>query len=317
LTEVAVPQVEETLAWSDELEAAFRIFNETGLFKANPAPAEAIVNQIARARRGVKRGDLETAASLLAEGELELQRCIYAKSFLWRLVHVHQFFIFAYHVAAILFFLNVASGWFTFVTHDVWREIPVPMSALVAGGLGACLRGMWYLWRQVSKRIFRVQFLLAQLAAPWIGMLFGLFVFLLLKASLLTLSGGSSVKPEQSALPLAIAFLSGYSWEWILARIDQVRSAAWAVGTPPSAGTPSKKSSVSPPPPGAPSPAPSGTSSVKTGAVPSEEEAEPDPFLTTPPPPVPSQQTKTKPGVTEHRAQELADPKRKDETPKS
>jgi hypothetical protein len=216
--------VSSVIAWADRVESRFRVLIEFGLFDDNSHGAT-VLTAVKDARRLARAAKVDRAAAKLGHAELAIQKALYAKSWIWRSWYIHQGGIFIYHFVVMLVLLNIASGYIRIVAQFLWPQIPVPMAALAAGGLGASLRGMWYLWLQVSKGIFRAQFTIAHLAAPWIGMMFGLFTFLLLKAGLLAIKGGEAAQLESSALPLALAFLAGYSWEWILGRIDQIRAA--------------------------------------------------------------------------------------------
>jgi hypothetical protein len=236
------PDQTALLSWADKLEARFRTLIEFGLIGANDQ-ANSVLAPLTAGRKLARSAHVDDAAESLDRAELALQSALYSRSWLWRSWHIHQAGLFVYDVAALIVLLNIASGYFSCIAPTLWGWIPVPIAAVVAGGLGAILRGLWFLWLQVSKGVFRAQFTLAQLAAPWVGMLFGLFVYLLLKAGLLAVKGGESAKLEDSALPLALAFLAGYSWEWILGRIDQIKAATSAAPA------------QSPKPPGPPPPA--------------------------------------------------------------
>jgi hypothetical protein len=93
----------------------------------------------------------------------------------------------------------------------------VPSPVLALGVLGAVLRGLYWLQYQVSRRIFRAQFVVAQLAAPWIGLLLGVASYLVIRGGLFTLEASSGhaadITEDHSLLVRVVAFVAGFQWE--------------------------------------------------------------------------------------------------------
>lgn len=144
------------------------------------------------------------------------------RGFRWRLFTLHQVHL-SYHLVALFAVLyglfcapDLATG---FENARLWT---IPVSVLVFGALGGVLRGLYWLYRKVQTRTFRPQLTMPELTSPWIGLLFGALVYLLMLAGVMTFGTGASggtggggvsgVGPAQ----LAAAFLAGYSWEWVL-----------------------------------------------------------------------------------------------------
>jgi hypothetical protein len=206
---------------AETLEDMIRISIENGLFARDDKDVEALIDAVLQARERIAAGEVDDAASALTKGEHVLHRSLYRpKNYVWRWIHVHQMPLLAYYVVILFCALNVGSGYWAFVAKDIWS---LPVAALGLGTLGAVLRGLWWLQRNVGRRSFRMSFTLAYLAAPWIGALFGLFTYLLLLAGVVSLEGPEGADLNGKVLPLALAFLAGYSWEWVLDRVDRLR----------------------------------------------------------------------------------------------
>lgn len=278
----------------DDLEDLLLVSNESGMFfltrkkgkddseverqKAIPGQICEFIHQ-ARVHLTAQRS-IE-AANEITQGELLLDQSLYSRGWWWRLVHWHQIPLFLYHLLALALLLNIGSGALDKVSTELWG---VPTAVLSLGALGAILRGLYYLHRQVARRIFRATFFLSQLCAPWIGALFGLIVFLLLKIGVKLLEDGNRVNVNASFLPLAMAFLAGFSWDWVLTRMADAMGASRQQPSKPKPpdvqpGThdpaPEKNSTVPPIAPNAGSPAPAATT------------PSPPPLTSTPPEPSP------------------------------
>src|SRR5262249_36018756 len=102
----------------------------------------------------------------------------------------------------------------------------VPLWSIVLGALGAVLRGLWFLNIHVMRKQFRNHWTLPFLLAPLIGGILGLLAFLLFHAGFVSVSGKISSNSEptlaDTRLPMAIAILAGYSWEWVLEAVNRI-----------------------------------------------------------------------------------------------
>jgi hypothetical protein len=194
---------QKLLERAEQLEDLARTLVETGLDKLKET-----FDHVRTARVAALDNELPKAADELNKGDMVLHDVIFARSRWWRMTHIHQFPLFTYYVGAAVVFLVVGR-------REAAAELPVwniPLAVYAFGGIGAVLRGIWYLHRQVARRIYRPVFLLAHLSAPLIGCLFGMVSYLLLRASLMTLDLGSTDLSDKGS-PLALALLAGFSWE--------------------------------------------------------------------------------------------------------
>ena len=212
----------QVLRRAERLEDTFRVLAEFGVFGPERYHLQ-LLDSITNARLMAAEGRLVEALDMTTRGELMLNQVLFSRGRLWRCIFLHQLPLFAYHLLFLLVLLNIATGWLRFFSSQLWSSVPVPVGVAVAGGLGAVLRGLWFLWLKVSRREFRIHFALAQLAAPWIGILLGIFAFLLLKAGLLLVEGAKPSSSGASAFELAVCFFAGYRWERLLEWVDSIK----------------------------------------------------------------------------------------------
>lgn len=218
---------EDLVNGADELEQGLLALIALG--GAQPDNAAPAIDQLIRARAAIDAKDLSIARDAILRGQAILEHVVDQRGWWWRLVNIHQLPLFLYHV--IIFVALIAAGTtcrdcsrFGVVPDSFLGEF-VPTTALVAGGLGAVLRAVWFLWNQVSRRIYHRRFLLSQLAAPLTGILLGLLTYLLAKAGIFVLAGqatGTIRTPTTSVAELALCFFVGFKWEWALDRIQRL-----------------------------------------------------------------------------------------------
>jgi hypothetical protein len=200
----------------EALEDHLRVLLEARLFEGDSDAAAEIAKKIAEARGQLASGAAAAASSILTGAEEALIERTYKRGTCWRVRNVHQIPLFAYFLVVLGSLIVVsenASG---------ATLLGVPLSIVVLGAAGAVLRGLWWLYRKVTRRQYRPHFLVANLAAPVIGALLAVFAYLLLEAGLLSV--GQNGESELGGAPLAqaVAFLSGYSWEWLVERVDKI-----------------------------------------------------------------------------------------------
>ncbi len=229
--------LQEAIAGADDLEQGILGFIALGGVAAD-GEAQSAISQLNAARKAISEKKVIDARAAVLEGLGKLEFLIAQKRLMWRLVNVHQLPLFAYHGALVLAFIAIGT---TCLDCERYGVIPnavldkvVPVTAIVAGGLGAELRGIWFLWNQVSTRIYHRRFLLSQLAAPLTGVLLGLVTYLLAKAGLFVV-GGESIKDTTAAASvgeLALCFFVGFKWEWALDRIRSIFEAKSGSSSP-------------------------------------------------------------------------------------
>jgi hypothetical protein len=207
------------------------------------------IEQLHQAHVAIDGNRPADARDALLRGQSALECLIDQRGVYWRIVNVHQLPLFAYHVT--LFFALIVAG-ITCTDCSRFAVVPravlgdtVPTVAVFAGGLGAELRAIWFLWQQTSTRIYHRRFLLSQLAAPFTGVLLGMLTYLVIKAGLLVIAAqGTSVDVSRATVgELAICFFVGFKWEWGLERIKSAFEGVGSRAGPPD-GTELKKPRV-------------------------------------------------------------------------
>lgn len=222
-------QEQEALeSWVKKLDLAVIYRSEAGVFEGNsPKQAEDLLGNVKEARVAAAKGDLPEAHRLVSLGFTALHAAIRARPLGWRLVHIHAVPLWLYYFL-VLVGLMLAGLWAD-QTLAVWG---VPITIVVFGTLGGVLRGLWWVYKKVQTRTLRTQFIMVYLAGPWLGGLLGMFAWMLIKGGLLFLAGPGSTAGEGNDNPSsitatsqgmnAVAFLAGYSWEWVVGRVREL-----------------------------------------------------------------------------------------------
>lgn len=214
---------------ADDLEVGLRSFIALGGLTAGSS-VDPVLKALDDARNAIEAKKTTAARNAILHGEIELDQLLAKRGEWWRFVNIHQVPLFGYHIVLTLLF--VALGTTCYLDPCVWCVLPnvvldkVPMAAVAAGGLGAELRGIWFLWNQVSQRLYFRRFLLGQLAAPFVGVLLGILTYLLAKAGLFLVGGQTAATAAKSATvtpgELALCIFVGFKWEWALDRISAI-----------------------------------------------------------------------------------------------
>jgi len=208
----------------DTLDDEVRIASESGLFTEQHARVIQILDKIQSARDNFSSNNLNAAMREIGEGEALFDQTIQTRGWWWRFRFLYNFPLLLYYIG-VLFLLFIV--WYN-NCHSCQDQILfyVPMWSIVLGALGAVLRGLWFLYFHVSRKQFRSHWAIAHLLAPPVGGILGLLAYLLLHAGFVSISGtavsGSETKFTDTRLPMAVAFLAGYSWEWILGLVGRV-----------------------------------------------------------------------------------------------
>lgn len=175
-------------------------------------------NSIAGARAAADESDDGSATRHLVEAAVQLTRATEARGLGWRVLRSGMREAICL-VAFCLVVLILALGWtpscLGWELVD-WPQVlwGVPLAAFGWGALGATLRSLYWVSRKVSKGQYLPRFATSYICAPFVGALFGAFIYLLSEAGLFILDGDTSVGNE--AVPLALAFLAGFNWESVL-----------------------------------------------------------------------------------------------------
>lgn len=207
----------------DQIETRIRTYGEHGLFDdGGQEDRTAAMLLLGRARDAIERGDTTPAWQYAIEAESLLHRRIGINT-KWRWWCLHQLPLTLWLLILFLFLVNWSTGWIPWFPPLSDEVFGVPTAGLVLGALGAILRSIWWLHRQIARERYRLLFLNAHVVSPVIGALFGLFVYLLLRAGLLLLQGGTT-DPDELVIAPALAFLAGYNWDWLSAQLDRVFS---------------------------------------------------------------------------------------------
>ncbi|MEN8374740.1 MAG: hypothetical protein ABFS34_04770 [Gemmatimonadota bacterium] len=221
--EVLPKEVAIIRRWATEVEDNTRVMMEMGLFKDLSGYLETILARLREAREYLQEGQIPLAREQIGLAEAVLSQASDEQSWGWRAVHVHQVHLLIFHVAVAVILLNISTRWWIFGNLSTVL-FGVPVDILLLGALGATLRGSFWLYRKVQTETFRAQFTVGHLAAPVIGALFALLVYLVFRGGLVALAEGGNPQSGEWALK-ALAFVAGFSWEWALQRLEPVFTA--------------------------------------------------------------------------------------------
>jgi hypothetical protein len=226
VTPVPDAELQDLRDSADELEQGIIAFIALGGPKSDAA-AHSAIKELHKAHVAIDGKRAADARDAILHGQSALEWLIDERGWWWRLVNIHQLPLFGYHIA--FFFILIAIST-TCTNCSRLCVVPgrlldgmVPLPALVAAGLGAELRGIWFLWNQTSRRIYHRRFLLSQLAAPFTGVLLGMLTYLLAKAGLFVIGGQTpnNIGGETATVgELALCFFVGFKWDWALQRIQ-------------------------------------------------------------------------------------------------
>lgn len=212
---------------AEKLDTAVIYRSEAGAFEGKPPrEPENILKRVKDARSAASNGEIAEAHKQISLGFTELHAAVRSKSWWWRFVHIHAVPLFVYYLAFLVGLMLV--GLWADHALTIWG---VPIIIVVFGTLGGVLRGLWWIYKKVQTRTLRTQFTMVYIAGPWLGGLLGMFAWVLIKGGLLFLSGpggeagnGTGTETTVTTTPEgmnAVAFLAGYSWEWVVGRVQQ------------------------------------------------------------------------------------------------
>jgi hypothetical protein len=235
------PSAKQLKLGADQLETTLLTLIEHGLGDGvNGAGSRALELALAEIRKTRENADTNQplGAEHLARAHLAVHAVIEQLPRWWRWSQPGPWLL-AYLLLVAFLVLNLATGWrprfaagwFPELAESIWD---VPTAALGWGALGSTLSSLYWLTRQLARRIFRPSFAYHHAAAPLIGALFGGFIYLLFQAGMVALQTGAvdegtgPLSETSAAAPLpyamaALAFLAGFKWEIVLAWVRNFR----------------------------------------------------------------------------------------------
>jgi hypothetical protein len=203
---------------------------------------EEIQGRLKDARKMLYANELPEADYEASKALRLYDKALYSVSRKWRFANVYGgpmwFYLIGFLVAVLVFY------WFHEDVQVFSLNVKIQQDALYAatwGTVGGILRGLWFLKDRVTDRKYRNSFRLYFLSVPFIGGLFGAFLYFILLTGFLiltpshspaALTGTNNVSnstapvistqtnsPESTAtnpaiIPLAI--LAGFNWEFAL-----------------------------------------------------------------------------------------------------
>ena len=88
----------------------------------------------------------------------------------------------------------------------------IMVKSAVAGAVGGVVGGLYALWKHVSREMdFSKQYWMLYFTSPVMGLFLGVFVFLVMRVGMITLTIGSTVPEVTSPLAIyALAFIVGF-----------------------------------------------------------------------------------------------------------
>ena len=202
---------------AEDLETMIAYRAESGLFLGDDAGVpKKLLASVADARAKCT-DDVIEARRMLGDAYIDLQNLVAQKGAGWRFYNVSGGVVYIYYTALLAIFLETTI-FYEFVISTAHVGV-IPLEAGIYGMLGGILRGLWWLHKKVEAKSFRRQFLMPFIAGPWLALLLGMFAWALVKAGLLV-TGDGAVNPEDAAGTIALIILAGFSWEWVMAKLD-------------------------------------------------------------------------------------------------
>lgn len=209
--------------------AAYMAAVQNGLFSKDPTYAtisEEYQNAIKSARDAFKAEDYEKAITYAGKAEEAFSELIQLRGFFWRLWNEY-----AFHWLLWLTAWTLILGWlgytvyltspqtnpqvYTVLSTKLTLPISAPLRLLLltglAGSIGAVLRGLFWVGYQVSAREYKRTWSTEVFSSPFVGLLFGLFVYITVAAGLLATT--QSTVPKSVDFDLAAAFVVGFNWK--------------------------------------------------------------------------------------------------------
>jgi hypothetical protein len=199
----------------DQVRDLFEPLLEAGVFAKDVKTAEEIAYLLGATILLSQNGKISAALTTMLIAEALINGKVAHKGLFWRIWYLHMFPLWIYHAACCALLIFIALKW---SGADV---LGIPTAGLLLGSFGAELRGLYWLQWQISARKFRPTSVVPHLSAPLIGALLGMLAYLVGKIGIHILTQTPTKDDDPNLASLALAFLSGFKWEWILERLDR------------------------------------------------------------------------------------------------
>ncbi len=223
--------VDDLFERADRLETKLNTASENGLFEdQSEVTHRAILDQITAALELGLRKELSPAEFSRGIVALDTAQNLFDKAI--EAVSLGKKLNYVYGIPTLLYMLLVLA---LIASTVLWRIpdlstplsfLTIPKKILVAGAVGAILRGIALLWYNVNRREYRKLWATWYLLCPVMGALLGGFVYLAFFATIVTTT--LTLNFANPSLAILIAILAGYNWEWakdILEKLAKVFTA--------------------------------------------------------------------------------------------
>jgi len=190
---------------------------EVGVFKDDPAAAKEIAELLGRADLLAQQSQISEAITAMLFAEVCINGKVEKKPWLWKVCYLHWLPLWAYYLVCLFITLVLA------LLFPHLKLLDIPLQAMLLGALGAELRGLYWLQEKLGDRSFRPTSFVPHLSAPFIGALLGMLAYLIGGLGILVLTEKPSLgaTSQGTLASLAVAFLSGFKWEWVVRTLDE------------------------------------------------------------------------------------------------
>jgi hypothetical protein len=102
----------------------------------------------------------------------------------------------------------------------------IPLVAIYAvwGVVGGILRGIWYLWVNINRGSYRVEWRIWFISCPFLGGIFGAISYLLIVSSLVIITNDEGTINTPEAIYF-VAVFGGFNWNWFVSLMKSIADA--------------------------------------------------------------------------------------------
>jgi len=158
----------------------------------------------------------------LTQRQYELARKYFdiSSDFFYQMLHDLRFrtrlkYVYGVHVLAYLLFVLASLGWFSVAVLTHLGNIVflgIPLQVMVAGAFGGVIQGLYWLWYNVNRSIYRNTWATWFFECPIMGALLRGAVYLAFLVGLVATTLGTTL--TNPGLAYVIAIVAGYNWDW-------------------------------------------------------------------------------------------------------